>query len=103
MPKSNVIGSGKIILARLRLNWIGLTGVSTVAELFNSNKTETLYLWFLFMNRPDMAKYLCSRCQVRSLFITSFCFSISVLLESDRCYSACSGDLSYSGKEQYKK
>ena len=71
MSKSTVTGAGKIILARLRSNRVELTGVSTVAELFDANKVETLYLWFLFMNRPDMAKYLCSRCQV-SEFMTSF-------------------------------
>ncbi|CAF1264022.1 unnamed protein product, partial [Rotaria sordida] len=32
-------------------------------KLFNENKIEKLYLWFLFMNRPEMAKFLCSRCQ----------------------------------------
>ncbi|CAF3795939.1 unnamed protein product [Adineta steineri] len=33
---------------------------TTTDTLFHENKTETLYLWFLFMNRPDMAKCLCS-------------------------------------------
>ncbi|CAF4052018.1 unnamed protein product [Adineta steineri] len=32
----------------------------SIGTLFDENKTETLYLWFLFMNRPDMAKCLCS-------------------------------------------
>ncbi|CAF1509489.1 unnamed protein product, partial [Rotaria sordida] len=32
-------------------------------KLFEKNKIETLYLWFLFMNRPKMAKFLCSICR----------------------------------------
>jgi hypothetical protein len=36
-----------------------------VNKIFEGRKTEALYLWFLFMNQPDMAKYLCSRSQVR--------------------------------------
>jgi hypothetical protein len=33
--------------------------------IFNDRKIEALYLWFVFMNQPDMAKYLCSRSRVR--------------------------------------
>ncbi|CAF1523950.1 unnamed protein product [Adineta ricciae] len=31
--------------------------------LFNQHKTEALYLWLLFMKRPEMAKCLCSKLQ----------------------------------------
>ncbi|CAF1935055.1 unnamed protein product, partial [Rotaria magnacalcarata] len=34
---------------------------------FDENKIETLYLWFLFMNRPEMAKFLCSICQNQTM------------------------------------
>ena len=34
-------------------------------KIFDGRKVEALYLWFLFMNQPDMAKYLCSRSRVR--------------------------------------
>ncbi|CAF1184093.1 unnamed protein product, partial [Adineta ricciae] len=33
------------------------------SKIFNERKTEALYLWFIFMNQPMMAKYLCSRCR----------------------------------------
>jgi hypothetical protein len=33
--------------------------------IFNGRKIEALYLWFVFMNQPTMAKYLCSRSRVR--------------------------------------
>ncbi|CAM4953218.1 unnamed protein product [Rotaria socialis] len=36
---------------------------SKTMELFGENKVEKLYLWFLFMNRPKMAEFLCSICQ----------------------------------------
>ncbi|CAF1026030.1 unnamed protein product [Adineta steineri] len=32
-----------------------------ISEIFNERKIEALYLWFIFMNQPNMAKYLCSR------------------------------------------
>jgi len=35
--------------------------------IFNGRKIEALYLWFVFMNQPDMAKYLCSRSRVRHI------------------------------------
>ncbi|CAF4769592.1 unnamed protein product [Rotaria socialis] len=31
-----------------------------IINLFGENKIEKLYLWFLFMNRPEMAKFICS-------------------------------------------
>ena len=37
-------------------------------------KTEKLYLWFLYMNRPQMAKYLCSKSRVSLTFSTFFIF-----------------------------
>ncbi|CAF3856239.1 unnamed protein product [Adineta steineri] len=39
-------------IRQLRMSW---------EMIFNDRKTEALYLWFVFMNKPDMAKYLCSR------------------------------------------
>ncbi|CAF4581833.1 unnamed protein product [Rotaria socialis] len=32
-----------------------------LSKIFDGRKTEALYLWFVFMNQPAMAKYLCSR------------------------------------------
>ncbi|CAM4803184.1 unnamed protein product [Rotaria magnacalcarata] len=36
-----------------------------LSKIFDGRKTEALYLWFVFMNQPAMAKYLCSRSRVR--------------------------------------
>jgi hypothetical protein len=38
--------------------------------IFNGRKIEALYLWFVFMNQPAMAKYLCSRSRVRYILCT---------------------------------
>jgi hypothetical protein len=37
----------------------------TFEKIFDKRKVEALYLWFVFMNQLEMAKYLCSRSQVR--------------------------------------
>ena len=34
-------------------------------DIFEGRHVEALYLWFIFMNQPDMAKCLCSRSRVR--------------------------------------
>ena len=41
---------------------------------FTKYKIESLFVWCLFMNRPDIAKILCSRCQVRGRVLFSFSF-----------------------------
>ncbi|UJR07341.1 hypothetical protein I4U23_011628 [Adineta vaga] len=33
----------------------------SLSKIFDGRKTEALYLWFIFMNKPAIAKYLCSR------------------------------------------
>ncbi|CAF0727747.1 unnamed protein product [Adineta steineri] len=33
----------------------------SLSKNFDGRKTEALYLWFVFMNQPALAKYLCSR------------------------------------------
>ncbi len=44
--------------------------------IFNGRKIEALYLWFVFMNQPDMAKYLCSRSRVRHISYVLFLYHI---------------------------
>ncbi len=47
--------------------------------IFNDRKTEALYLWFVFMNQPDMAKYLCFRSRVRLFALVCNSLSMSYL------------------------
>jgi hypothetical protein len=47
--------------------------------IFNGRKIEALYLWFVFMNQPDMAKYLCFRSRVRLFALVCNSLSMSYL------------------------
>lgn len=40
-------------------------GLYELSEIFDGRQVEALFLWFVFMNQLDMAKYLCSRSRVR--------------------------------------
>ncbi|UJR11064.1 hypothetical protein I4U23_015247 [Adineta vaga] len=55
------------------------SNTNRISKIFEGRKIEALYLWFVFMNLPDMAKYLCSRCRNQT---------VGTLLASDIYFAA---------------